>query len=83
MRIQAIYAADFVTIFGFILKLHSFELKEYFFRSEWNWDSDVKMTENSSDWYASGLSCIGHNARMLSEIDTKADKRCKAKRLFC
>ena len=29
-----------------------------------------------------GLSCVGYSAGMLSEIHTKADQHCRAKRLF-
>ena len=29
-----------------------------------------------------GLSCVGCNAGMLSQIHTKADQHCRAKRLF-
>jgi len=30
-----------------------------------NWDSDVKITENAPDRYASRLSCMKYNAETL------------------
>jgi len=90
--IQAIHAANFVTIFGLVYKLQQFEIESRFFQESTlsNCGTGKKITSanisisppNLPDLNPTGVSCMKRNIGTLSEIRAQADQYCQAEDYF-